>query len=366
MILVSGDNSNLLLGKDSNNISAHGSPVISPPLDLPIDTSSLLSYSIYYNHSLFITNDGSLHGIGDNRNLQISISLPKEKILQTTEFSLKKDQSHQLVPISAVCGRKYTLFMASDKDDSNKKYLIYSSKNIESQFPHILNVGNRIPISLYGGRIDSAAIESEGGIIFIPGENSEILKSVFVPTFLPGGEKAINVACCDKYIFALSSSGRLYQSFSRPDLEFSEVTELNGIVITDISGTWFHCLALSKNGRVFGYGENYCGQLGLGKEIGEVNKFREIDELKNHKISAVYAGGTHSLFRTSEGKVLACGCNFYGQLLLESGPSQDKIYYPIETIIDRDATFCIAGDSISIVFLNSVPKNNPNMTINHI
>ncbi|KAK8850000.1 hypothetical protein M9Y10_018594 [Tritrichomonas musculus] len=61
---------------------------------------------------------------------------------------------------------------------------------------------------------------------------------------------------------------------------------------------------------------NDCGQLGLGKGIRYVSSFTEISSLFSHKIRAAYAGGSHSLFETREGKIISCGYNDHGQLLL--------------------------------------------------
>ena len=354
-IKVCGDNNSLLLNDNSNNISVFGSQVVSPPLTSQIDPSTLLSYSIYSDHMVIITNNGEAYGIGDNRDFRISTSLPKEKIYELTKFPIKDDTNNTLyTPISAVCGCKYTLYLVKDPNDSNSTHLIYTSK--ETQKMALVQIGRRIPVSLFGGRNDCGAIDSEGSIIFISNLECKVFNST-----LPSSEKVSTVACCDKYVFVLSKSGRLFQSFSGDELEFSEVSELRNEKIVGLSGSWFHCLAISKGGKVFGYGENYCGQLGLGKEICEVDKFREIELLQKYNVSCVYAGGTHSLFQTKNGGVIACGCNFYGQLLIESGPSKEKIFKPCETTIQGGASFCIAGDGISIIFINNVPKNNPNI-----
>lgn len=91
--------------------------------------------------------------------------------------------------------------------------------------------------------------------------------------------------------------------------------------------------------------------------------FTEILSLRGYEIRAAYAGCTHSLFETREGKILSCGSNLYGQLLLSNGPG-GNVYLPIETAITEGASFCIAGEYISSVFIgNRPPLNTPNMRI---
>ena len=55
---------------------------------------------------------------------------------------------------------------------------------------------------------------------------------------------------------------------------------LEKTIIISVSGTWNHCFAVSEEGKVFGFGSNESGKLGLGKEITKVNIFTEIKALK--------------------------------------------------------------------------------------
>ena len=129
-------------------------------------------------------------------------------------------------------------------------------------------------------------------------------------------------------------------------LRFSLVSELRGYEIVWVSGTHEHCLAVSKEGRIFGLGSNLYGKFDLGKETESVSSF------------AAYAGSFHSLFETREGKILSCGYNKYGQLLLSSGPR--------ETTIKGGATFCIAGNCLNSVLVGGYPPiNTPKMITHH-
>lgn len=65
-------------------------------------------------------------------------------------------------------------------------------------------------------------------------------------------------------------------------------------------------MTVNKEGRVFGRGNNFCGQLGLEKQR-KASSFTEISSLNGHEINAAYASFDHSLFETREGKILACG-----------------------------------------------------------
>lgn len=114
--------------------------------------------------------------------------------------------------------------------------------------------------------------------------------------------------------------------------------------------------------------------MGFGQEECDFREFTEVTSLSEYKITGAFAGWHHSLFITSEGKVLACGCNSCGQLLLSSGPSSSgkfsqfqndyrEIFTPIETSVTSGASFCIAGSNSSIVFCGFVPPNTPNRVL---
>ena len=368
-IIVGGFDGFNQFGENPNNIGldVYHRPIISPPLNSTLDSSSLLSYSIYGGHSVLVTKGGSLLGIGDNHDGRISSSLAKTKIDQFTEFSIKDDNGHQLTPVSAICSLCGTLYMFS-KISGKGRQLVYCDKEINGGNPVFLDIGEVEPVSLFGGFYHAAAISEKGDIIFI---NRYSVKnspnSHIAATSLPDGEKASCVSCLEKFVFVLSSNGRVFSSLIESgsnNLRFSAVSELANEEIICISGTHKHCLAVNKEGRIFGFGSNEYGQLGIGDGTKSVSLFTEISSFKGYKIIASYAGGYHSLFETCNGQILSCGNNDFGQLLLNSGPSIENVYSPRETTITGGSIFCIAGSCLNAVFIGrKPPPNTPNMRI---
>ena len=104
--------------------------------------------------------------------------------------------------------------------------------------------------------------------------------------------------------------------------------------IVCVSGTYNHCLAINKDGRVFGCRSNELGKLSLEKRIKSVSSFTEIESLIGHEIKAAYAGYNHSLFQTRESKILSCGSNYSAQLLINSKLGE-KVYQPTETTLTK-------------------------------
>lgn len=368
MLELCGYNEFFQLGEESNNQSTYKTPTISPSLQSHLDISTILSYSALGNHSIFITSENKLYAIGDNSDNRISGFLPKKVLNQYTEFNIKDADGHILTPVSLVCGKFFTLYMLSIPGIENKFQLALSYKNINSEFPLFLSIDGRLPVSLFGGYFNAAAIDSEGGVIFVNFRKVMTSPTAKIETFfLPGNEKAVSVACCKDFIFVIGMSGRLFQSpTSIQKLEFSEVSEFCDIEISEVSGSFWHCFAVCKDGRVFGWGANFGGRLGLCKEIEEVDKFTEIESLSGRNIVSAFAGSTHSLFLASDGSVLSCGSNTCGELFLNDGPSEEFAFSAVETTVKKDAVFCVAGDCISEVFIGNCPPNCPNMKVKNV
>ena len=364
-ILVSGYDDDYGLGEKPNNKNKDGYGIIIPFVKLSFDPSSLLSYSIYRSSTVLVTSESSLKGIRFNEDGRITSSLPKTVIDHFTDFSINDDEGRHLDPVSAVCCGSGVLYMFSKKGSGKEMQLVLCDCDINDGSPVFLDIGNHQPVSLFGGRSHSATICSEGEVIFI-NRNSvkESPQTRISSVSLPDDEKASSVACCDNSVFVLSSTGRVFTSEVKEgsSLNFSEVLELKDEEIVCVSGKYEHCLAVSKEGRVFVRGSNWFGRLGLEKGK-RARSFIKISSLEGYEIISVSAGSFHSLFETREGKILSCGRNDCGQLLLNSGPGED-VYSPTETTITGGATFCIAGFDVSSVFIDrSPPANTPNRRI---
>ena len=352
------------LGAKSNNTTKDSSPIIHPALESSVDPASLLSYSVYCDHSVFVTKNGSLFAAGDNSEGRISSSLAKEPLSEFTKFSIKDGNGLSLQAVSAVCTFNGTLYILS-KSGSRRLHLVYCSREIKGGDPVFLDIGDHQPAALFGFCFHAAVITSEGEVIFIFHDSvKKSPESPIRPSPLPDGEKASCIAYRSKSVVVLSSRGRVFASpveDGNSTLNFSAVPELADHEIVFISGISSHCLAVSKRGCVFGQGSNKFGQLGLGQGTKSVTSFTLISSLGAYEIRAAYVGNRHSLFETREGKIISCGYNNRGQLNLECGPSEECIYLPTEADIKGNVTFCTVGCNLSVFFIDGKPpQNTPN------
>lgn len=364
MILVAGCNTHRQLVADPNCKTSDGFPAVCPPRQIQINVSNLLSFSIYEDHAVHVLTNGKPVASGNNGGKRVSNSLPNGTIEKSSEYQILDDEGKLCKILSVVCGYCYTLYMISPSKPIQNIRLAYVHQSQNNGKPLFLNIGQNNPIALYGGNQRAGVINSDGSIMTITKSVINSPKAEIQAVFLPKGKKAVSLACCDHYVFALSLHGHVYKGTSEDNFtNFKIVHELRHIEISFISGTCRHCLAVATNGRVYSRGSNGYGEIGLGENSEEVEEFTLIEALKNKKIVAAYAGYSHSLFQDETGKIYACGYNGFGQMLLNE-PSYKNNYFPVETTIKSGATFCVAGHALSVVFVNCQPPPNcPNRKI---
>lgn len=91
-----------------------------------------------------------------------------------------------------------------------------------------------------------------------------------------------------------------------------------GTKIVKIACGSYHSFALDDKGRVWSFGLNNFGQLGLETEVGDDNACQLeptlIEKLTEYKITDVIGGEHHSLVITDQGKVVVFGRMDGGQL----------------------------------------------------
>lgn len=363
MIKVAGYNYRCLCA-NWNMKTDDGYKIVCPPTESKLDISTLVSYSVYCYHAVWITKNGHIYAIGDNIEKQIFQTLPKHFIEYQTEITIQDNERRIYNPISAVCGRFYTLYLV--KSPSGQFQLVYvHSKN--NGTPIFLNTPDQKPIILFGGMSNSAAVTDDGSIIIITKSVLENPNDQLKVFSLPFGENAIYVACCDDYIFALSDQGKVYQYRLLaycPSSSFSEVKKLEGKKVVSLSGSFKSCFAVTDDGCVYGFGSNDHGKLGLGPELWGTDRFIKINSLKDYKIQQAYAGCFHSIFKTEDGKIIGFGWNRYGELMNGIDPNQESVFTPTVAEIGNDITHCEVGDSLSVVYAGCEPPlNSPNQII---
>lgn len=160
----------------------------------------------------------------------------------------------------------------------------------------------------------------------------------------------VAVSCGKCHTLALNDKGQIYSWGLGSDGQlglnnFEEcvrvprnIKSLSDVQIAQVACGFWHSHALSRGGQVFSWGQNQCGQLGLGMSGQSISTPHMIQSLQGIPFAQISAGGAHSFALTLSGAVFGWGRNKFGQLglndtndrhfptLLKSLRSQRVIY----------------------------------------
>jgi alpha-tubulin suppressor-like RCC1 family protein len=123
--------------------------------------------------------------------------------------------------------------------------------------------------------------------------------------------------CGEVYAWGWNSWGQIGNGCNRDQLKPIKVKGFNGERVVMISCGECHSMALTECGHVYSWGQNNCGQLGIGNNVSlnEPKFVAVIDQNKyNVFIEKISCGSFHSLLLSSDGYIYAFGRNKSGEL----------------------------------------------------
>lgn len=241
------------------------------------------------SHCLAVTVEGEVQSWGRNQNGQLGLG--------TTEDSLvpQKLQAFEGVLIKMVAaGAEHSVAVAEDGE-------------------------------LYGwgwGRYGNLGL----------GDRNDRLIPEKVATVDLQGEKMVMVACGWRHTISVSSSGTLYSygwskygqlghGDFKDHLVPCQLEALRESFISQISGGWRHTMALTSDGKLFGWGWNKFGQVGVGDNVDHCSPVQVKFPL-DQKVVQISCGWRHTLAVTERQNVFSWGRGTNGQLGL--GESSDR------------------------------------------
>ncbi|CAL9246264.1 unnamed protein product [Arabidopsis halleri] len=125
--------------------------------------------------------------------------------------------------------------------------------------------------------------------------------------------------------------GQCGQGSTDDELSPTCVSSLLGIRIEEVAAGLWHTICASSDGDVYSFGGNQFGQLGTGCDQAEtLPKLLEAPNLENVNVKIISCGARHTAVIADEGKVFCWGWNKYGQLGLgdvidRNAPSEVRI-----------------------------------------
>jgi len=181
------------------------------------------------------------------------------------------------------------------------------------------------------GGLHSLALASDGRVLAWGGNSDGQLGdgttsggTAPVEVDLPAGIRGMAVSAGGLHSLALTSDGRVLAWGDNSSGQLGDGTRAGrstpvavllpaGARVTAVSAGIDHSLALTSDGRVLAWGNSGFGQLGDGTTASSSTPVA-VDLPADTRVTAVSAGGLHSLALTSDGRVLAWGDNASGQL----------------------------------------------------
>ncbi len=124
--------------------------------------------------------------------------------------------------------------------------------------------------------------------------------------------------CGEDYAWGVSRWGQIGNGCNRNQSIPIKVKGFNNERVVMISCGRFHSMALTECGHVYSWGDNECGQLGIRKKVETPNSPIIIEIKRNNKINHTFkkisCGHSHSLLLSEEGVIYAFGNNECGQV----------------------------------------------------
>ncbi|XP_020773412.1 probable E3 ubiquitin-protein ligase HERC3 [Boleophthalmus pectinirostris] len=149
------------------------------------------------------------------------------------------------------------------------------------------------------------------------------------------------IACGGEHSVFLLQDGSVYTCGSnscgqlghdKPGTSPELVGALDTQKITNICCGRAHSLAVSEQGQVFAWGAGDGGQLGLGTTETTVRIPRLVKRLCDHRISQVTCGNQHCIALSRDGQLFTWGQNTSGQLGLGKGEPSKLLPQPLKSL----------------------------------
>ncbi|XP_015266273.1 PREDICTED: probable E3 ubiquitin-protein ligase HERC6 [Gekko japonicus] len=149
----------------------------------------------------------------------------------------------------------------------------------------------------------------------------------------------VHVSCGKEHSLAVCSNGRVFSwgagTFGqlgtgelKDRLIPRKIEGLSTCTIIQVACGHYHSVALTKDGRVFSWGQNSYGQLGIGKEVSSQGRPQHVPALDGIPLAQVTAGGAHSFALSLSGVAYGWGRNHMHQLGLSQSDPKEQVFKP--------------------------------------
>ena len=278
-------------------------------------------------HSLFLKSDGSLWVMGDNGNGQLGDGITTELFNYNNATNLPEQiVASDVTAIAA--GGSHSLFLKSNGSlwamGNNASGQLGDGTYNQTNLPEQIMASDVTAIA--AGGYHSLFLKSDGSL-WAMGYNASgqlglgIINKTNRPTQIVANNVTA-IAAGWTYSLFLKSDGSLwamgYNEYGQlGDSTYNQTNRPEQIVannVTAIAAGGGHSLFLKSDGSLWAMGDNYDGQLGDGTTDNDNYNTNWPEQIVATNVTAIAAGGSHSLFLKSDGSLWAMGYNGSGQL----------------------------------------------------
>jgi alpha-tubulin suppressor-like RCC1 family protein len=170
---------------------------------------------------------------------------------------------------------------------------------------------SRTVVTASAGRFHGAAVTTDGVAVWGADVGDTAGSAV---TGLPDGDPVVGVSAGARATLLWTASGRLLGTTSRDAEPVQGLVDVVGAVVSSpvvgLPGQW----AWDGAGRLWAWGSNAGGQLGIGEPGGVYVSPQPVELAPGSTAAAVAGGGAHALYEAGSGTFAAAGSNEHGQL----------------------------------------------------
>ncbi|MBI5192800.1 MAG: hypothetical protein HZA08_05095 [Nitrospirae bacterium] len=275
-----------------------------------------------YSHILVLFNDGTLAGWGSNQYGQIGVS----------NYSGGLDIiAHDVISIAA--GYYHTVFLKRDGT------VWASGLNSYGQLGDGTLKNKSIPVQIASGVLSVSASDYATSILK---QDGTLWRTDVIINPTPGQHGQFSQQASNVKVIPVYSYKPIYVTSADVLVDAGNVVGYNVSALTATSQNVYY---ITKGGTLYGYGENYSGQLGNGTNVGTT-----IPIVIANSISGVGASSNMAWFIDNNGDLYGTGDNRWGTFNPDTN-SYRYVWTPVLISHSVKAIFSSAPDSYVVFFL---------------
>ncbi|KAH7671086.1 Regulator of chromosome condensation 1/beta-lactamase-inhibitor protein II [Dioscorea alata] len=263
------------------------------------------------SHCLAVTMDGEVQSWGRNQNGQLGLG--------TTEDSLvpQKIQSFQGIPVKMIAaGAEHTAAVTEDGELYGWGWGQYGNLGLGDRNDRLIpekvsSVGERKMVLVACGWRHTITVSSSGGL----------------------------------YTYGWSKYGQLGHGDFEDHLVPHQVEALQSSHVSQISGGWRHTMGLTSDGKLYGWGWNKFGQVGVGDNVDHCSPV-QVKFPNEEKVVQISCGWRHTIAVTERKNLFSWGRGTCGQL--GHGDILDRDTPKMIEVLSTDGSGCKEIDSLKI------------------